>query len=63
VNQEIGASGDGSLDHPVKTIAEGVGAAGDDESVIIKTGAYNELLTLSRPVTLKAASGSVILGP
>lgn len=63
VSGEAASGGDGTLEAPFQTVGQGVGTAASGEVVIVKAGSYGELLTLSQPVTLKAASGAVVLGP
>lgn len=47
-----GASGDGTRDHPVGTLAQGVSLAGSAGTVVIGEGSYREWLTLDGTVAL-----------
>ena len=53
---------DGSFDHPYNTVQEGAAAVRDDGLVYIRTGNYDETLTIARPMTLLAVGGTVKIG-
>lgn len=46
---------------PYPTVAQGVFFAGANDIVLIRTGTYQEGLTLDRPMTLRATRGNAIL--
>jgi hypothetical protein len=49
---------------PHRTIANGIGAAGDGggDIVLVRAGQYAENLTVTKPVTIRANRGSVVVG-
>jgi hypothetical protein len=50
---------------PLPTIAQGLAATGSDaqrDVLLIRSGSYNEALTISQRVTLRATRGAVVIG-
>ncbi|MHC4478516.1 MAG: clostripain-related cysteine peptidase [Planctomycetota bacterium] len=52
----------GSFDQPYNTLAEAVTAATGGETICIKSGSTSEIITITKPVTLRACGGTVIIG-
>jgi hypothetical protein len=49
------AGGDGSIEHPFRTVTEGVSAARPGDTVAVGDGTYDELVTLPSSITLVGA--------
>ncbi len=48
---------------PFKSIGDGLGSAGGNDIVLIRSGVYDQPTVIQQPVTLRATRGLVILGP
>jgi len=52
----------GSSTNPYRSVQEGVSIANNGDIILVRTGIYNERLTINKPVTLRASRGDVVIG-
>jgi hypothetical protein len=52
----------GSSAFPYLTVATGISSANNGDIVLIRPGSYNEPMTITKPVTLRATRGSATIG-
>lgn len=55
------SAGDGSRAAPWATVSEAIGAAPDGATIAISTGRYEEVVAVTRPMTLRGACAETIL--
>lgn len=61
-NQHPSSSADGHILRPYKTLGNAISDANDHSVLSIASGYYNENLTITKPLTLTAPVGTVIIG-
>lgn len=62
VNYAYTGIGKGSWWEPFKTVGEGVMAAAPNNIISVESGSYNEKITITKPLTIRAHGGTVIIG-
>jgi hypothetical protein len=62
VDRDNSKKEDGTLNHPFNTIREGLDNSASDGTVVITANDYHELMTLNRPMKLRAVLGTVTIG-
>lgn|GEM_PF-6338735 len=61
-NQHPTTSGDGTIIRPYTSLVDGISGASNYETLSIAKGSYDETMTITKPLTLVAPVGSVIIG-
>ncbi|MEQ8764088.1 MAG: hypothetical protein RL885_09180 [Planctomycetota bacterium] len=54
--------GDGSYNAPFKTVTAGYNAVSAGQTLVIRSAAYNETMTMSKNIRILTPTGGVIIG-